>query len=140
MPEFVLLEEAERKLAAQPTQEERLFQQLLDTRRKPAPGRNGANVIALPSIRATPFKPRDPATIPPRRWIYGKHYIRQFLTETVAPGAYGKSTLAMTEALAIVTGRPLLGITPDERTRVWYWNGEDPLEELERRLAAAYQH
>lgn len=93
----------------------------------------------LPMIRATPFTPRDPILIPPRRWIYGRHYIRQFLTETVAPGAYGKSALAITEALAIVTGRALLGITPDERTRVWYWNGEDPVEELERRLAAAYQ-
>jgi AAA domain len=91
-------------------------------------------------IKATPFRPRDPALIPPRRWIYGRHYIRQFLTETVAPGAYGKSALAIMEALAIVTGRPLLGVLPDERTNVWYWNGEDPREELERRLAAAYQH
>jgi AAA domain len=93
-----------------------------------------------PAIRATPYRPRDPALIPPRRWIYGRHYIRQFLTQTVAPGAYGKSALAITEALAIATGRPLLGVTPDEQTNVWYWNGEDPMEELERRLAAAYQH
>ena len=97
-------------------------------------------LVGSPTIRATPFRPRDPALIPPRRWIYGRHYIRQFLTETVAPGAYGKSALAITEALAIVAGRPLLGVTPDEQTRVWYWNGEDPMEELERRLAAAYQH
>ena len=90
-----------------------------------------------PIIKATPFKPRDPSLIPPRRWIYGKHYIRQFLTETVAPGAYGKSTLAMTEALAIATGRGLLGVLPDEPVNVWYWNGEDPMEELQRRLAAA---
>ena len=95
--------------------------------------------VGSPIIRATPFIPRDPALIPPRRWIYGRHYIRQFLTETVAPGAYGKSALAITEALAIVTGRPLLGVAPDEQARVWYWNGEDPMEELERRLAAAYQ-
>jgi AAA domain len=94
----------------------------------------------LPIIRATPFRPRDPALIPPRRWIYGRHYIRQFLTETVAPGAYGKSALALTEAVAIVTGKPLLGIMPDEQTNVWVWNGEDPMEELERRLAAIYQH
>src|SRR5579871_2733135 len=97
-------------------------------------------VPPTPAIRATPFTPRDPIMIPPRRWIYGRHYIRQFLTETVAPGAYGKSALAIAEALAVVTGRPLLGIPPDERTSVWYWNGEDPHEELERRLAAAYQH
>jgi AAA domain len=93
-----------------------------------------------PVIKATPFKPRDPSLIPPRRWIYGRHYIRQFLTETVAPGAYGKSTLALTEALAIATGRGLLGVLPDEPTNVWYWNGEDPMEELERRLAATCLH
>jgi len=113
---------------------EALFQRALAIR-KPAQGREGS-----PAIQATPFKPRDPAQIPPRRWIYGHHYIRQFLTETVAPGAYGKSTLVMTEGLAIVTGRPLLGIAPNDQARVWYWNGEDPMEELERRLAAAYLH
>jgi hypothetical protein len=91
-------------------------------------------------IRATPFHWVDPASIPPRRWIYGRHYIRQFLSETVAPGAYGKSTLAITEALAIVTGRPLLGAAPDEQVNVWYWNGEDPEEELQRRVAAACLH
>jgi AAA domain len=129
-------------------QEEALFQLALATRRKPAQagpqGRNGSNAvptpISLPTIRATPFKPRDPALIPPRLWIYDKHYIRKFLSETVAPGALGKSSLVTTEALAIVTGKPLLDIIPDEQTRVWYWNGEDPMEELERRIAAACLH
>jgi RecA-family ATPase len=92
------------------------------------------------TIRATPFEWVDPSKIPPRRWIYGRHYIRQFVTETVAPGAYGKSTLAITEALSIVTGRPLLGVAPDERVNVWVWNGEDPREELQRRFAAACLH
>ena len=100
---------------------------------------NGADETT-PRIKATPFVWIDPAKIPPRRWLYGRHYIRSFISETVAPGAYGKSTLAITEALAICTGRTLLGVIPDGRANVWYWNGEDPLEELERRLAAAYQH
>ena len=52
-------------------------------------------------------------------------------------GAYGKSSLAIAEALAIVTGRALLDITPDERANVWLWNGEDPMEELQRRIVAA---
>jgi hypothetical protein len=93
-----------------------------------------------PAVQATPFRWVDPASIPPRRWIYGRHYIRQFLTETVAPGAYGKSTLAITEALAIATGRDLLGVLPDEPVNVWYWNGEDPMEELQRRIAAVCLH
>lgn len=91
-------------------------------------------------IRATPFQWIDPATIPPRRWIYGKHYIRKFVSITLAPGGVGKSSLAMVEALAIATGRPLLGITPNEQTNVWLWNGEDPREELQARIAAIMAH
>lgn len=88
----------------------------------------------------TPFKWRDPATIPPRRWIYGKHYIRQFITATVAAGGIGKSSLEIAELLSIVTGRALLGVTPDEVVNGWLWNGEDPADELDRRIAAACIH
>ncbi|MGO9418034.1 AAA family ATPase [Roseiarcus sp.] len=93
-----------------------------------------------PQIKASPFVWIEPAAIPRRRWIYGRHYVRKFISETVAPGAYGKSTLEMAEALAICTGRTLLGITPDERVNVWYWNGEDSMEELQRRIIAAAVH
>jgi hypothetical protein len=90
-----------------------------------------------PTIKATPLVWVDPTKIPRRRWLYGRHYVRKFVSETVAPGAYGKSTLAITEALAIATGRTLLDVTPDERANVWIWNGEDPMEELQRRIIAA---
>jgi len=92
------------------------------------------------SIRATPFVWRDPRSIPPRRWLYGRHYIRRFATTTVAPGGLGKTSLILVEALAMVTGKPLLGVRVPERLRVWIWNGEDPREEIERRLAAACIH
>jgi 5S rRNA maturation endonuclease (ribonuclease M5) len=85
---------------------------------------------------ATPFVWRDPAIIPPRRWIYGWHYIRKFTSATIAPGALGKTSLDMVEAVAIALKMPLLGIMPTERCNVWYWNGEDPGEETERRIAA----
>ena len=90
-----------------------------------------------PPISATPFVWRDPATIPPRAWLYGKHYIRKFLTCTVGLGGGGKTSALIVEALAMATGRPLLGIKPVERARVWIWNGEDPAEELDRRIIAA---
>ena len=90
-----------------------------------------------PIVRASRFVWIDPAVIPRRQWLYGRHYVRKFISETIAPGAYGKSTLAMTEALAIATGRALLDITPDERVNVWIWNGEDPMEELQRRIISA---
>ena len=44
------------------------------------------------------------------------------------------------EALAIATGKPLLGITPAERTGVWIMNLEDPADEMERRIGAAAIH
>lgn len=96
--------------------------------------------VDVAKIKATPFVWIEPAVIPRRRWLYGRHYVRKFISETVAPGAFGKSTLAITEALAITTGRPLLGVTPDERVNAWVWNGEDPREELQRRIAAAALH
>lgn len=83
---------------------------------------------------------REPSSIPPRRWLYGNHYIRQFLSTTVAPGGSGKSALALLEAMAMASGKALLGVEPVERAKVWYFNGEDPLEETERRIAAACMH
>ena len=91
-------------------------------------------------VSATPFKWRDPAAIPRRKWIYGNHLIRGFGSATVAPGGVGKSTLVLAEAIAIATGRPILGIQPKKRGRVWYWNGEDPRDEVERRIAAIVLH
>ena len=52
----------------------------------------------------------------------------------------GKSSLDMVEAIAMATCRNLLGEQPEERLRVWYHNGEDPRDEIDRRLAAICQH
>lgn len=92
-------------------------------------------------LRATPFVWRDPTTIPPREFLYDKHYVRRFVSATVAPGGVGKTSLSMTEALSLVSGRSLLGKFVEGPSRVWMWNGEDPLEEMERRLhAICIQH
>jgi hypothetical protein len=91
-------------------------------------------------IAATPFSWIIPSMIPPRQFLYGKHLIRQFMSTTVAPGGIGKSSLGIVEGLAMASGKPLLGIQPEHRLRVWLWNGEDPLEELQRRVMAAAQH
>src|SRR5262249_6129082 len=42
--------------------------------------------------------------------------------------------------LAMASGKALLGVTPTERARVWIWNGEDPRDELDRRIIAAMVH
>jgi AAA domain/Bifunctional DNA primase/polymerase, N-terminal len=99
-----------------------------DKGKKPAP------------ISARPFILRDPGLIPRRDWIYGNHLIRKFGSATIAAGGTGKTNLLIVEALAIVTGRPLLGIRPRMKGKVWLWNGEDPYEEIERRVVAACLH
>ncbi|SHH20722.1 AAA family ATPase [Bradyrhizobium erythrophlei] len=82
----------------------------------------------------------SPASIPRRQWVYGDHYIRGFVSATVAPGGLGKSSLTIAEALAMASGKPLLGVKSRGQFRVWLWNGEDPRDELDRRISAAMQH
>jgi RecA-family ATPase len=91
-------------------------------------------------IEAVSYRWRDPSTIPPRDWLYGRHYVRRYVTATIAPGGLGKSSLALVEALAMASGKPLLGQPVRTPFRVWYWNGEDPIDEIERRIAAICVH
>ncbi len=90
---------------------------------------------------AEPARRRDPAAIPPRRWIVGNTFARNFTSGIIAPGGMGKTQFAIQAALAVATGRgDIIGRPVIERTAVWYWNQEDDMDELERRLAAAMQH
>ncbi len=82
----------------------------------------------------------DEASIEPRRWIYGNHYLRSFVSVLASAGGVGKTSLQIVEALSIVTGRPLLGEEVKEQTNVWIVNLEDPLEEIQRRVLAAMKH
>ena len=88
----------------------------------------------------TPFAWRDPSTFPRRQFVYGRHYARQFLSVTAAQTKVGKSSLCLVEAVAMSVGQNLLGIEPVRPMRIWYWNGEDPQEELERRVLAICLH
>src|SRR5258708_20539944 len=96
---------------------------------------------AVPTvIKATPYAWIDPTTIPNRDFVYVRHLIRKFVSATVAPGGVGKSSLIVTEVLAMVSGKDLLGIHPASRSRVWLWNLEDPAEETARHIQAAALH
>lgn len=88
----------------------------------------------------TAFVWRDPSTIPPRPWVYGRHLIRKQVSVTVAPGGVGKSSLTICEGLAMATGRDLLGDWVASDLAVWIFNLEDPRDELDRRIVAAMQH
>lgn len=88
----------------------------------------------------TPIEDFNPLTLPKRRWIYGRTYIRDYVSLTASAGGIGKTSLTMVEAVAIATGKPLLNQPVHERTKVWIVNLEDPRSEGLLRLAAVMQH
>lgn len=91
----------------------------------------------------TPFQWIEPGDIKPRAWLYGHHLIRRFVSVTVSPGGLGKSSLEIVEALAMTSGQHLLKddkVRTETPLRVWYWNGEDPQDETQRRVVAAALH
>lgn len=87
-------------------------------------------------IQPSPFEWVNPVDIPQRQWLYGRHYIRSYVSMTVSPGGVGKSSLVLAEAVSMSSGRSLLHFAPEAPMRIWYWNGEDPRDELDRRIAA----
>jgi hypothetical protein len=105
----------------------------------PGNGQDGDDP-ALARVAARPFVWRDPKTIPPRQRLYGQHYIRKFVSATIAAPGIGKSSLDLVELIAMASGRPLLGVPVPKQLRVWYWNLEDPYDEIERRIAAVLLH
>lgn len=90
-----------------------------------------------PAILATAFKWTDPRKLPRREFAFGTHYIRKYVSVTVAPGGLGKTANSIVEALAMVSGKPLAGTKPAERLNCWLFNSEDPRDELQRRIMAA---
>lgn len=92
------------------------------------------------SLSAKPYIFVDAAAIPKREWIGGRHLIRKFVSMTIAPGNIGKSSLVIAELLALASGKPILGHAIERPYAVWYWNLEDPYDELQRRVQAAMQH
>jgi hypothetical protein len=87
----------------------------------------------------TPYDLFDASAIQPRQWVYQNHYLRSFVSVLASAGGVGKTSLQIVEALAVVTGRPLLGETVKEQTNAWIINLEDPIEEMQRRVLAAMQ-
>lgn len=93
------------------------------------------------AIRATPYRWRDPATLPRRPWLYGRWFLRGTVACVVAPGGAGKSTMLAGTALALVVGQPILGKHVwGGPKRVWLWNLEDDLDEMARSIQAAALH
>jgi hypothetical protein len=77
---------------------------------------------------------------PPRRWLIAGLLCRTFLSGLVAPGDVGKTTLRLTQAIELATGRELLGVCIFGRCRVLVVSFEDDDDELHRRLLAICKH
>lgn len=107
----------------------------------PLDGGRGKPEAEPVTVVATPYVWRDPTTIKPREWVYGRSIQRGHVRAILAPGAAGKTILSVGEALAMATGRNLLGQeVPGGPKRVWLWNLEDDGEELSRIIQAACKH
>jgi hypothetical protein len=92
-------------------------------------------------IKATPFKWINPLDIPPRSWLYGRHLIRGRVSLDVAAGGVGKTSLKIGEAVAMAAGRDLYNkALPEGPLRVWLYNLEDDMDELQRRVAATCEY
>lgn len=92
------------------------------------------------TVAATPYRWIDPTLIEPRQWLYGRHFIRKYLSATVGAAGTSKTGQEILDAISMASGRDLISGKTIEPRRVWYWNGEDPLEELQRRVQAAALH
>jgi hypothetical protein len=112
--------------------------------RTEAPGQAGTAEGKAPpeqpapvAITAKTWKWRDPADVGRRKWLHGNHYIRGALTCTVGKRGGGKTNRALAELISMVTRRDLLetGSMPAQPLRIWYI-GEDPYDEIERRIVA----
>lgn len=87
-----------------------------------------------------PFEPLadfEEADLPKRRWIIPGLVARTFLTVLAsAPGA-GKTQLLSHIAIAAAANNPdVIGRPIEEPTAVWFFNAEDDMTELKRRIAA----
>ncbi|MDA0892796.1 MAG: AAA family ATPase [Proteobacteria bacterium] len=94
-----------------------------------------------PTIKATPFQWRDPASIPTRPWLFGQWLLQGTVASLIAPGGSGKSTFISALALSIASGQEFLGQeVHDGPQNVWIWNLEDDLDELSRSILATAKH
>jgi hypothetical protein len=76
----------------------------------------------------------------PRGWLMLGQFCRGFLGGLVAPGDVGKTTLRLTQAIELATGRELLGMRLFGRRRVLFVCFEDDRKELHRRMLAIRKH
>ena len=82
----------------------------------------------------------DIASVPPRAWLLGISFCREFLSGLIGGGGDGKTTIRYLQFLALASGRDLTGEYVHVRARVLICCLEDNLAEVKRRILAAMLH
>jgi hypothetical protein len=77
---------------------------------------------------------------PPRGWLLGNVFCRQYVSSLFAAGGVGKTAVRIAQALALSSGQPITGEHIFLRARVLYVCLEDDRDELLRRIIAAMKH
>jgi hypothetical protein len=103
---------------------------------QPKPMPQHIKVLASAKAYAIPAE----TTLPMWDFLCGKHLLRQTVSGTAAFGGTGKSSLAITEGLAMTAHRPLLGVLSPRPLRVALINFEDTRNTMDKRIVAAMKH
>ena len=95
-------------------------------------------------IKGQVFVWRDPKNDPPRPFLgKDKHHCRGYLGATIGRTGDGKTSAELVEMVGFASGLDLLNGGAPHRCgpiTVWYWNLEDPLIEIEKRVQAIVLH
>lgn len=76
----------------------------------------------------------DSENLEMRDVIMAPHLTRRQVGLTLAAGGVGKTTNTCVEMLSLVTGQNLLGFKPKRKYKVWWFNLEDPRDELDKKI------
>jgi hypothetical protein len=99
-----------------------------------------ANEKAAPAVLEVLDVGDDDQPIPPRQWLLGNAFCREFVSGLIAPGAGAKTSLRIAQALSLTSDRPLTGEPVFLRCKVLIVCLEDGMTELRRRVRAAMIH
>jgi hypothetical protein len=91
----------------------------------------------LLDLTGTPFDFPEPSEIEPEDFLYDTWLTRGYVSLIAAQTKVGKSIFMIAAALAMTSGRPLLGVQVDRKLTVRIWNGEDTRATMARRIVAA---
>jgi RecA-family ATPase len=82
----------------------------------------------------------DNDPIPPREWLLGRTFCKEFIGGIAGPGGTGKTALRTAQLMSVAVDRPLTGETVYRRAKVFGICLEDSRNEYRRRQRACLLH